>query len=334
MLYIETGSTKPYVNLAYEEYFLRNRKVNDNILMLWRNEPSVIVGRYQNTICEVNDEFTKDNGIHVVRRMTGGGAVYHDLGTLCYSFIIRDVSIENAKFSMFAEPVVKALEKLGIEAEISGRNDLTAGGAKFSGTAMACSGKSLLFHGTILYDTDLSVLEKALKVDAEKIRSKGIKSVRSRVTNISSYMKEKKDIKEFKKIVESLLYDDFGYEEYIPDEEDLRKIKELSESKYRVWDWNYGKNPEFELRNRGRYPGGGIEVYIDIDKSIIKSCRIYGDFLGMDNISDVERALTGSVYDEASIKDVLSDMDMSKYFGTITEDQLLECIMGKSEANK
>lgn len=328
MLYIETNSTKPYVNLAYEEYFLKKDDCNDPILMLWRNEPAVVVGRYQNTVNEINQNYIKENGINVIRRMTGGGAVYHDLGTLCYSFIMRNVVPEEASFADFAVPVLKALEKLGVKGKISGRNDLLIEDAKFSGTAMSLYKKNLLFHGTILYDTDLSVLTNALHVRKDKFSSKGIKSVRSRVTNIRSYLPESMKIEDFKEILKQSLQDDMHYEEYRPSQEDINKIMLLSIEKYKNWEWNYGKNPEAEMYNRKKFTGGELEVYIDVNESRITNCKIFGDFLGLGDISFVEKALNGIKYEHDAIENTLRKIDVTRAFGNLKIEEIVECLLG------
>lgn len=328
MLYIETGSTKPYVNLAHEEYFLKKADCKEPILMLWRNEPTVVVGRYQNTVNEVNQDYVEENGIHVIRRMTGGGAVYHDLGTLCYSFIIRDLAVEEASFSSFAVPVLHALEKLGIKGVLSGRNDLTIDGAKFSGTAMSLHKHSLLFHGTILYDTDLSVLSSALRVKSDKFRSKGIPSVRSRVVNIKPYLDDALGIDAFKDALKDSLRENMAYDEYRLSGKDTERIMKLSTGKYKTWDWNYGRNPAAEFHNRKKFSGGELEVYLDLKESKIAKCRIYGDFLGLSDIAMVEQLLTGVRYERNAIRESLEKIDLATYFGSINAEDIAACILG------
>lgn len=327
MLYIETNSIKPYVNLAYEEYFLKNKNLDsESIFMLWRNEPTVVVGKFQNTSNEINSGFINEKGIHVIRRITGGGAVYHDLGTLCYTFIFRNLSVENLSFSIFASPVLKALSAFGIKGELNGRNDLTIEGAKFSGTAMSLHKDSLLFHGTILYDTDLSVLGNALNVRDDKFKTKGIKSVKSRVTNILPYVKENFGIEAFKETLKEAVLQELPCEEYIPTAEDIEGIKELSEEKYKMWDWNYGKDPKAEFHNRKRFPGGEVEVYLDLENAKIKSCKIYGDFLGVTDIGIIEKKLKGIRYERDEIMLVLKRINMKEHFGLISEEEFLECM--------
>lgn len=329
MIYVETNSTKPYVNLAFEEYFLKNSPVNEPVLMLWRNEPTVVIGRFQNTSSEINQKYVDENNINVIRRITGGGAVYHDLGTLCYTFILRDLSTEALSFKAFAVPVLEALERLGVNGKMSGRNDLIVDGAKFSGTAMSLYKDSLLFHGTILYNTNLNVLTKALNVKEDKFTSKGIKSVRSRVANILPYFEDEVGIGAFKELLKEMFYQKFHYRNYDLSKEDLKEINELAGSKYRSWDWNYGKNPATGFHNRKKYQGGEIEIYLDLKESKIVSCKIYGDFLGLEDISSIEELLTGMDYNRRVVESALNSVDIGKYLGGIGRDELIECLFEK-----
>lgn len=326
MIYIETKSVKPYVNLAYEEYFLKNSTCNEPVFMLWRNEPTVVVGRFQNTYNEVNHKVADENGINVIRRITGGGAVYHDLGTLCYTFIARNLSVEKISFSTFALPMIEALAAFGVKGNLSGRNDLTIDGAKFSGTAMSLHKDSLLFHGTILYDTDLSVLSKVLNVKADKLESKGIKSVRSRVTNILPYLKEDNGIEVFKETLKNTVYKRMPFDEYTPDLNDINEIKKLSQKKYQTLDWIYGKNPKAKFHNRKKFPGGELEIYLDLDAYKIKNCKIYGDFLGIKDIESVEKMIEGTYYERKSVAAKLNRINMVEHFGTINKEEFLECL--------
>lgn len=198
MISIRNESKDPHFNLALEEYVFYNFDPNEEYVILWQNEPSVIIGRNQNTIEEINAKFIKEHNINVVRRMSGGGAVYHDLGNLNYTFIINSDKDVISNFKKFTEPIVSALAKLGVKAEFSGRNDITIDGKKFSGNAQHYANNRLLHHGTILFNSDLAVVQEALNVKIDKLKSKGVKSVRSRVTNVYPYLKEKLLLKSLK----------------------------------------------------------------------------------------------------------------------------------------
>lgn len=326
MIYIETNSVKPYVNLAYEEYFLKNKKLeSESVFMLWRNEPTVVVGKFQNTGNEINHRFIDEKGINVIRRITGGGAVYHDLGTLCYTFILRNLTPENISFSTFTLPILNALSAFGVKGEVNGRNDLTIEGAKFSGTAMSLHGNSLLFHGTILYDTDLSVLSDALNVRDDKLQSKGIRSVRSRVTNIRPYVNDDLGIEVFKDTLKETVNNEIPLTEYIPEGDDIQEIQNLSDEKYRLWGWNYGKDPKASFHNKKRFDGGEIELYMDLEGSKIKSCKLYGDFLGVKDIEPVEKLLEGMTYNRGAVMDVLDRVNINEHFGSIRKEEIIKC---------
>ena len=227
MISIRNQSNDPRFNLALEEYVFYHFNPDQEYVILWQNEPSVIVGRNQNTIEEINYKFIKEHNINVVRRMSGGGAVYHDLGNLNYTFIVNSDQDVSSNFKKFTEPVVSALAKLGVQAAFSGRNDITIDGRKFSGNAQHYAKNRLLHHGTILFNSDLSVVQEALNVKIDKLQSKGIKSVRSRVTNVYPYLKEKITVDEFKDtLLKFILNDDEYKERYILTEADLAAVND------------------------------------------------------------------------------------------------------------
>ena len=260
MIYIINDSQDPYFNLASEEYIMNTFHVDEKYLMLWQNQPSIIIGKHQNTIEEINNEFVQENNIAVVRRLSGGGAVYHDLGNLNFTFIVKasDNSLD-FDFKKFTEPVITALNRMGIPAEFNSRNDLSIEGKKFSGNAQYIRKGKCLHHGTLLFNTNLDHLEMALRVSSDKIESKGIKSIRSRVTNIYPYIKKTCSIEEFK----NLLYDQFclineEIQSIYFSENDIKKIEELANSKYRTCEWNYGESHFFTIKKSDRFEFGNV----------------------------------------------------------------------------
>lgn len=328
MLFIDNkGITDPQINLAIEEYALKNLDINENYLLFYINEPSIIIGKNQNTIEEINTDYVEKNGIKVVRRLSGGGAVYHDLGNLNFSFITKDDGESFHNFRKFTEPVVAALKKLGVNAELSGRNDLEVEGRKISGNAQFSTKGRMFSHGTLMLNSEIENVVSALKVKKDKIESKGIKSVRSRVANISEFLTEKMEISEFRSL---LLRNIFEGQDQIPEyvltEEDWEKIHQLSKERYQNWEWNYGRSPKFNLQHSHRFPAGSIDVRLEVNKGIIENCKIYGDFFGVGDVSEIEEKLTGTRYEKNEIEKVLADIDTTHYFGKVPKEEFLNLI--------
>jgi len=328
MLFIDNkGITDPHINLAIEEYALKNLDINETYLLFYINEPSIIIGKNQNTIEEINTDYVETNGIHVVRRLSGGGAVYHDLGNLNFSFITKDDGESFHNFRKFTEPVVEALQKLGVNAMLSGRNDLEVDGRKISGNAQFSTKGRMFSHGTLMLNSEIENVVSALKVKKDKIESKGIKSVRSRVANISEFLTEKVSIEEFRSLLlKNIFAEQDDIPEYILTEEDWEKIHQLSKERYQNWDWNYGKSPKFNLQHSHRFPVGSIDVRLEVNKGLIENCKIYGDFFGVGEVSEIEKKLTGIRYDKGEIEQVLSDIDTKHYFGNISKEEFINLI--------
>ncbi|WP_413302201.1 lipoate--protein ligase [Bacillus sp. 1P10SD] len=328
MLFIDNkGITDPRINLAIEEYALKNLDIDETYLLFYINEPSIIIGKNQNTIEEINTEYVESNGIHVVRRLSGGGAVYHDLGNLNFSFITKDDGESFHNFRKFTEPVVEALKSLGVNAELSGRNDLLAEGRKVSGNAQFSTRGRMFSHGTLLFNSEMDHVVSALKVKKDKIESKGIKSIRSRVANISEFLPEKMDIQEFRSLILKHIFE--GQEdvpEYVLTEEDWEKIHQLSKERYQNWEWNYGKSPKFNLQHSHRFPVGSIDVRLEVNKGLIENCKIYGDFFGVGDVSDIETRLIGLRYEKSELEKALADLEISRYFGNITKEEFVNLI--------
>jgi lipoate---protein ligase len=316
MFFVDNNDiTDPQINLALEEYCLRNLTPQNDYLLLYINDPAVILGRSQNAFQEIDFAFVRRKGIHVVRRISGGGAVYHDHGNLNYSFITKYQKANILNFRKFTAPVVRTLQGLGIPAELSERNDIVAFGKKFSGNAQYCSQKSMISHGTLLFDAQIENLARALNVNNETIESNGVKSVRSRVGNISEHLEGSIDMDTFKScLLASILESYGGMRAKKLTDKDWEDIHRLSEEKYRTWHWNYGKSPECRISRTARFDVGRIDVRLRIKEGIIRELEIFGDFCRSGDMKGLETALTGRRYDVDVITSVLCDITLYRNF--------------------
>ncbi len=328
MLFIDNqGITDPRINLAIEEYALKNLDINQTYLLFYINEPSIIIGKNQNTIEEINTEYVDKNDIKVVRRLSGGGAVYHDLGNLNFSFITKDDGESFHNFMKFTQPVIKALEQLGVKAELKGRNDIVVGNRKISGNAQFATRGRMFSHGTLMFDSEIEHVVSALKVRKDKIESKGIKSIRSRVANISEFLEEEMTIEEFRSL---LLHHIFGRSDKIAEYKltvkDWEEINKIAEKRYKNWDWNFGKSPKSNIQHSHRFPIGQIDIRLHVDKGKIMNCKIYGDFFGVGDVSEIENRLIGIRYDRAEITKALKEIDVKHYFGNVSKEEVINLI--------
>ncbi len=323
------GITDPAINLALEEYILRNFGEKDTFLLFYINRPSIIIGRNQNSIEEINRDYVEENNIKVVRRLSGGGAVYHDEGNLNFSFITRDDGDSFHNFAKFTEPVVKALNELGVPAELVGRNDLQVEGRKISGNAQFFTQGRMFSHGTLMFNSQIEHVVEALNVSEEKIKSKGIKSIRSRVANIAEYLKEEMTMEEFKKHILLSIFDVERLEDvptYELTEEDWDKVHEISRNRYQKWEWNFGKSPAYNVQASHKFPSGLLDVRLDVKNGIIENCKIYGDFFGIGEIKDLEEKLIGIRHQREAVEKALEGFDIEHYLGKITKEEFIGLI--------
>ncbi|PKY90771.1 lipoate--protein ligase [Falseniella ignava] len=333
MIFVDNGQNYDAdLNIALETYLVENKLVDEPILLFYINKPSIIVGRNQNTAEEINQAYVDEHGINVVRRMSGGGAVYHDLGNVSFCFI-KDDDGSFRDFASFTKPVIQALHKMGATgAVLEGRNDLLIDGKKFSGNAMYAKDGRMTAHGTILFDSDLDEVTNALKPRKAKIESKGVKSIRSRVTNLKPYVSEEyKDltIEEFR---DRLLLEIFGVDrrEDVPElkltDKDWEGVMKIREERMGNWDWNYGQSPDFQYEQSHKFPFGFVDVRFNVRQGKMQDVRIYGDFFGLGNISDVEAKLEGIKYERQAVIEALKDVDVVHYFGKTTVEEIVELI--------
>jgi len=327
MLCINDHRTDPYFNLAAEEYMLKN--CTDDCFMLWRNEPSVIVGRHQNTLAEINIDYVKQNKIKVVRRLSGGGAVFHDLGNINFTFIENTKASQPINFQKYLQPVIAVLHSLEIDARFEGRNDLVIDGRKFSGNAEHVYRGRILHHGTLLFASDLTGLSDALQVNPAKFTDKAVKSVRSRVTNINSHLKEPLSPEAFRNMLLAYMIDNYPDSKlYNYTDEDIVSINKLRDEKYATWDWNYGHSPAYNMANSLRTSGGHIEVHLDVQNGIIRHIRIFGDFFHINEITELEQLITGTPHNETGIRQKLEQIPIFDYLVNVTTDELAKVLAG------
>ena len=330
MLFVDNrGITDPTINLALEEYVLRHKAADDDCLLFYINAPSIIIGRNQNTVEEINSAVVAARGITVVRRISGGGAVYHDLGNLNFSFITPFVQGRFNRYEHFTRPVVQALQDLGVPAELGGRNDILAGGRKISGNAQFATPTRMFSHGTLLFDSNLDDVTEALVPKPGKVESKGVKSIRSRVANISEFVREPITVHELRdRILEQI----FGTRNRaaIPSialtDEDWARVGELRATRYGTRGWNYGENPKCNVQRTKRFPAGEIDARIDVQRDRIASIRFFGDYMGRLDVADLERRLAGIDYDHRAIALALDGVDVQAFFGEVGTEEVLELI--------
>ncbi|WP_428768169.1 lipoate--protein ligase [Treponema sp. HNW] len=327
MTYIEHDNTDPCFNFGAEEYFMGEKDIgDDNLFMFWRTKPTLMIGRFQNTVEEINTSYAEQNGLHIVRRNSGGGTIYTDEKTWQFSFIVKNYDKNACGFRHFTEPVVEAMQKAGLRAEFGGRNDLFIEGKKISGNAQFRRQNAMVHHGSILFATDLEALVKSISVSDDKIVSKGIKSVRERVTRIADHLKTPMNETAFRDfMVQSILQT--GASVYRPSFSDIRRIEEIADKKFRTWEWNYGTSPAFNIERKKRFASGGIAVNLSVKKGIIENCKIYGDFFASGDIEAVEKALCGIPYEKQTLAELIEKQQLHTAFYSLSAEELLESII-------
>ncbi len=323
MLIIRSNTSNPAFNLATEEFLMNHKQ--DNWFYLYINDPSIIVGKHQNSLAEINVDYVKENNVIVIRRTTGGGAVFHDPGNLNFTFIMKEHPGETADFRKYTQPIIDVLQAMDVDAKFEGRNDMTIEGKKFSGNAKAFYNNKILQHGTLLFDSTLPNLSQALKLNPLKYRDKAVKSISSRVTNISEHLKHDITLEEFeKRIVDHVRTMYADAEVYELTDEDRAAIQKLVDEKYGTWDWNFGYSPKYNLQKGIKTSGGHVEVNLDVRKGQIEDVKIFGDFFNTREVSELEDMLRGAPHERDKIKELLSTIGIEKYLNNVTVDEFLE----------
>ena len=325
MLCIHHHSTDAYFNIATDEYIFKN--IKEDCFMLWRNDNAIIIGKHQNALAEINVDYVKKNGIKVVRRLSGGGAVYHDLGNLNFSFTRTGKDGEMVDFRKYTEPLLEVLRELGVDARFEGRNDLTIEGKKFSGNAEHVFKNKILHHGTLLFSSEMKNVSEGLKINPLKYSDKAVKSIPKRVTNISEHLKTPIALEEFtNKVMQHIIatHDDCVLYEF--SEEDIQAIQKIRDEKYATREWNYGRSPDYSFNKGIRTAGGTMEMNIDAVNGVIKKVKIFGDFFNEKDIEEIENALENIPHDEDAIRQALSTYKIDSYFRGFTLEELISAM--------
>lgn len=322
--YLNLTTTDPAFNLAAEEYVFEHLPRDRMYVMLWQNDNAIIIGKHQNTLAQINLPYVEEKGIRVVRRRSGGGAVYHDLGNLNYTIITDAGDGGELDFGRFCDIVIRALARVGVKAERNGRNDMTIEGKKFSGNAQYVRDGRVMHHGTILFDSDSEVLSRALQVDEEKIRAKGVASVRSRVTNVRPWLPVDMALPEFRRVLLESILREYPGTELTWTPQDLAAIEELRDERYATWQWNFGNSPACTLLRRKRVEGcGTVEAYLSIEKGRIRQAEFRGDFFGAEDPAGLAKKLEGCPYRQEDLEDLLSAEPVGRYFMGLDQAQLV-----------
>jgi lipoate---protein ligase len=323
MLFVDNQNiTDPRLNLAIEEYLLRHVTVTEPLLLFYVNEPSVIMGRNQNSIEEVDPDYVKANNIHVVRRLSGGGAVFHDMGNLNFSFV-TDGREDLHNFAKFTDPVIQVLRSMGVTAELHGKSDIYANGKKISGNAQYVTARRMFSHGTLLYDTSIEQMLQALNPRQIEIESKAVQSVRAFVANVREILDTDKDIHWFKRALLKGIFAGDDLPTYPLREDDWAEIRRISDERYRQWEWNYGQAPPFNVRKSDRFAAGEIDARIHVRRGRIEGVKFYGDFRSRRNVAEVESLLVGVRYEPESLALALAEIDITPFFGELSKEELV-----------
>ena len=337
MRYLRNNSTDPYFNMAFDEYALECLALDEPLFFLWQNSPAVIVGLNQNVYAEVNLNYLREHDIALVRRVTGGGAVYHDLGNLNYTIVGRSADL-NRDYPEYTRLMLQALQTLGIPATLSGRNDILVDGRKVSGFAKRVYKDRLMVHGTLMYNVDLAVLEEALNASTGKLAAKGVASVRSRVMNLCECLPDVRGIAEFRDRLEAHLSREYADAEQLLSEDDLQKIAYLAQTKFATPEWIYGDkvsapNPTGlsdetirKVHHAKRLSCGTVDVSLDIDKGYVVACKLGGDFIGNLPVAGIEAALVGVRYEREALRQRLLPLGVPNYFDGVSVDELCELL--------
>jgi lipoate-protein ligase A len=300
---IETDETNPYRNIALEALLLEVVQPETCILYFWQNRHSVIIGRNQNAWKECRVEKLEASGGFLARRLSGGGAVYHDLGNLNFTFLVPREDYNAEKQS---EVILRAVQKAGIEAQKTGRNDIETDGRKFSGNAYYLTGKNYYHHGTLLVNADLNAAAEYLSVQTDKIKAKGVDSVRKRIINLSECRPDL-TIVNLKKFLAAAFDEVYALRSSPLDPQSIDRARfSALENQFADPEWKYGKNPPFRFESSGRFPWGGVEIRIDAMENRINEVCVFSDAMDEAFILSLPVSLKGASFTRQGVQTALT----------------------------
>ncbi|MGE4538603.1 MAG: lipoate--protein ligase [Desulfovibrio sp.] len=321
--YLHLETTDPAVNLATEEWLLRHDTAD--VFMLWRNGPSIIIGRNQNAHAQINEAFVREQGIPVVRRLTGGGAVFHDLGNVNFTFITTGRTSTALDFKRFTDPIVAALQKIGVPCRLDGRNDLTVHGRKISGNAQFALGNRVLHHGTLLYAASMPDIARALVVNPVKYQDRAVKSVAARVANIRSFLHEPLSVEDFIQFIFTAIVPRGQSDDRRLTPEEQRGIELLADSKYRSYAWNFGCSPKYAFSKSIRTAGGVVEIHFDVERGLIMAVKIFGEFFSKKEVALLEDTVRGCCHTREALLQRLEDVNLDDYMLGVDTGTFADC---------
>ena len=328
--YYISKQTTPYTNLAIEEYLLNNVEQGECILYLWQNRHTVVVGKNQNAMRECKVEDLARDGGFLVRRLSGGGAVFHDLGNLNFTFLVRKSDYD---VNRQLDVILEAVRKLGIAAEKTGRNDITIDGKKFSGNAFYIAGDKCYHHGTIMVDVDKEMLSRYLNASAEKLASKGVKSVKSRVINLAECASEVTIEKVTEKLIEAFgeVYD-LTPQASSNEAFDAGEIDKLT-AKFSDWDWRFGRLASFGYELGKRFEWGEIQLHLDINDGKIADAVVYTDAMDTQFAAAIPDILMGRSFSWTAIAAAIDEMEKSDAAAETMAEDIKKLILSGGDVN-
>ena len=322
MLCITSPSHDPYFNLASEEYLLKC--LQEDFFLLYRNSPSIVVGKHQNTLAEINSDFVQERGIVVARRISGGGTVFHDMGNLNFAFITSGKEGEMVDYARYTQPVIDAMKSMGLDVSLGKRNELLLGKKKISGTASHVFKRRSLHHGTLLFSSRMEDLSDALKVQPDRFNDRAVKSVRSKVTNIQDHLVEKIGLDDFQNQLLGHIFNNMDNASlYQYNDQDMNEIQRLSDSKFSTWEWNFGYSPKYEFSKKLVFNSGNLALHMNVEKGIIRKVNIEGEFMTTRDIRGLEDVLVGTIHDPETLRNRLSGINVADYITGLDNEVLL-----------